>query len=133
MVERLLTVPLSKSGKPRFIRLSNAACDLVSSLTRQGGSPWLFPNPITERPYRSAFYSWDSLRKKVGLPHLRMHDLRHSFASFLVNSGHSLYEVQQLLGHSNPRTTMRYAHLSSETLLRVTESVAAIVSSAQEA
>jgi len=131
LLERMLTVPLSKSGKPRHIRLSEASCDLISSLPRLAGSPWLFPNPKTERPYRSIFYSWDTLRKKVGLPELRMHDLRHSFASFLVNSGHSLYEVQQLLGHSNPRTTMRYAHLSSETLLRVTESVATIVSSAQ--
>ena len=46
-----------------------------------------------------------------------MHDLRHSFASFLINSGRSLYEVQKLLGHTQVKTTQRYAHLSQETLL----------------
>jgi len=48
---------------------------------------------------------------------VRLHDLRHSFASFLVNSGRSLYEVQRLLGHYDPKVTMRYAHLSPEALI----------------
>lgn len=52
----------------------------------------------------------------MGLADLRLHDLRHSFASFLVNSGGSLYEVQKLLGHYDPKVTMRYAHLSGDTL-----------------
>ena len=46
-----------------------------------------------------------------------MHDLRHSFASFLVNAGRSLYEVQKILGHTQIKTTQRYAHLSQDTLL----------------
>jgi site-specific recombinase XerD len=46
-----------------------------------------------------------------------MHDLRHSFASLLINSGRTLYEVQRLLGHTQIKTTQRYAHLSEETLL----------------
>jgi site-specific recombinase XerD len=52
-----------------------------------------------------------------------MHDLRHSFASFLINSGRSLYEVQNLLGHSQVSTTQRYAHLSQETLIDATNAV----------
>ena len=59
---------------------------------------------------------WTRLRAKAGLPHLRIHDLRHQFASFLVNSGRSLYETQQILGHSDPKVTMRYSHLSSKAL-----------------
>ena len=53
----------------------------------------------------------------AGLADLRIHDLRHSFASFLVNGGRSIYEVQKILGHTQIRTTLRYAHLSQETLL----------------
>ena len=54
---------------------------------------------------------------------MRVHDLRHSFASFLVNAGRSIYEVQRLLGHANIRTTQRYAHLSKDTLLDATNAV----------
>ena len=50
------------------------------------------------------------------LKNVRLHDLRHSFASFLVNQGASLYVVQHLLGHTQPRTTQRYAHLAPETM-----------------
>ena len=50
------------------------------------------------------------------MPELRVHDLRHSFASFLVNAGRSIYEVQNLLGHADIKTTSRYAHLSQESL-----------------
>jgi site-specific recombinase XerD len=60
---------------------------------------------------------WDHARKQAGLPDVRIHDLRHSFASLLINSGRSLYEVQKLLGHTQVKTTQRYAHLSPETLL----------------
>lgn len=59
---------------------------------------------------------WDRLRREAGLPHFRIHDLRHQYASFLVNSGRTLYEVQQLLGHQSPSTTQRYARLSSKSL-----------------
>ena len=56
-----------------------------------------------------------------------MHDLRHSFASFLVNAGRSLYEVQKILGHTQVKTTQRYAHLAQETLLDATNAVAGIL------
>ena len=55
------------------------------------------------------------MRKDAGLPHVRMHDLRHTFASLLVNGGASLFMVQKALGHSNPSVTMRYAHLADHT------------------
>ena len=58
-----------------------------------------------------------------GLQDLRLHDLRHSFSSFLVNEGVSLYVVQALLGHANARTTQRYAHLASDMLSDATEIV----------
>ena len=60
---------------------------------------WVFPNRKTLKPYVSIFYSWDTARTNANLSDVRVHDLRHSFASFLVNAGRSLYEVQKILGH----------------------------------
>jgi site-specific recombinase XerD len=77
----------------------------------------VFPNPKTQLPYISVFCAWNTARKSVGLADVRIHDLRHSFASFLVNNGRSLYEVQKILGHTQIKTTQRYAHLANETLL----------------
>jgi integrase len=124
---RLLTVPLSKSGKPRHIPLSDAAIELLQGLTRIDDIPWVFFNPKTRKPPVSIFYAWDSIRAKVGLKDVRLHDLRHSFASFLVNSGRSLYEVQRLLGHHDPKVTMRYAHLSPGALIEAANVVGDLV------
>ena len=75
----------------------------------------------------SIFYAWESIRKKVGLSEVRLHDLRHSYASFLVNAGRSLYEVQKLLGHHDPKVTMRYAHLSPQAMLEAVNVVGNVV------
>lgn len=116
-------IPVTKSGKVRHVPLSNGAQALLRSHQaaqndQLGGNttPFIFVNPATLAPFVTVYYSWDTARKQAGLPELRMHDLRHSFASFLVNAGRSLYEVQELLGHADIRTTSRYAHLSRERL-----------------
>ena len=76
---------------------------------------------------------WRRIRHRAGLPEMRLHDLRHSYASFLVNQGVSLFVVQQLLGHTQTRTTQRYAHLAPKTLLDATEIVSTLVGSARAA
>jgi len=103
----LLTVPLSKSGKPRHISLSREAAAVIRSLPRTPGVPWLFPGRAPDKPLSDIYLFWNGLRRRIGLDDVRVHDLRHTFAGFLVTAGHSLYEVQKLLGHSDPRTTMR--------------------------
>ena len=125
--KRVLTVPLSKSGKPRHIALSDAAVEIIQSLPREKNVPWLFFNPKTKKPPVTIFCAWNSIRKKAGIPDVRLHDLRHSFASFLVNSGRSLYEVQKLLGHYDPKVTMRYAHLSQSGLVEAANIVSLYV------
>ena len=65
------------------------------------------------------------------MPELRLHDLRHSYASFLVNAGRSLYEVQKLLGHHDPKVTMRYAHLSPQAMLEAVNVVGNVVAGAR--
>ncbi len=128
---RLLTVPLSKSGKPRHISLSDSAIQLLESLPRQAGVDWLFHKTGTNTPRKSIATAWASIRENANIPDVRVHDLRHSFASFLVNQGRSLYEVQRLLGHANSKTTMRYAHLSQQALVEAANVVGRVVSASQ--
>jgi integrase len=118
-----LLVPLSKSGKPRLVSLNADALALLRSLTPIGGNPYIFPSPLTNVPSPSLFYPFDRMRQRAGLKDVRLHDLRHSFASFLVNRGVPLYTVQGLLGHTQPRTTQRYAHLAPQTLLNAAEAI----------
>ena len=73
---------------------------------------------------------YQKIRDDAGLPWLRIHDLRHNFASMLVNSGRTLYEVQQILGHSDSKVTERYAHLSTESLQQAANSVSAYLDKA---
>lgn len=106
------------------INLEHMASSVVRDLVRFEGCPYVIPNPATMEPYHSVFHAWDKARKAAGLPDVRMHDLRHSAASNLVNSGQSLYVVGSILGHAQTKTTARYAHLANETLLAAANAAA---------
>lgn len=123
--QKLWRIPKTKSGKVRHVPLSSGALKLLQQVKDKANSniAHIFANPRTGLPFVSIFYSWNTARQEAGLPELRIHDLRHSFASFLVNAGRSLYEVQELLGHADIRTTSRYAHLSRERLREAVEVV----------
>lgn len=114
--QETLFVPLSKSGKPRHITLTPRGIALLQRLPRLSGNPYIFPSPVTGSPSPTLHCPWARICRRAGLTNVRIHDLRHSFASFLVNSGTSLYVVQHLLGHTQPRTTERYAHLAPQTM-----------------
>ncbi len=119
-VHKSWKISINKSNKIRHIPLSDGAVETLMAVKAKSDlasqSDYIFANPHTGKPFRSFFYSWDAARQRAGMPELRVHDLRHSFASFLVNAGRSLYEVQELLGHADVKTTSRYAHLSRERL-----------------
>ena len=120
-------IPNTKAGKARIVPLSDTAAALLTKLRKKKRSPYAFANPITLKPYKSIYYSWHTARKEAGLDDVRIHDLRHSFASFLVNAGRSLYEVQTLLGHTQIKTTQRYAHLSTTSLRAASNEVSLAV------
>ncbi|HWV42747.1 tyrosine-type recombinase/integrase [Pseudorhodoplanes sp.] len=129
---RTLLVPVSKTGKPRAIALNGRAMALLRSIPRQGDNPYIFPSPVTGKPSPSLHFPWTRIKQRAILDDLRLHDLRHSFASFLVNEGVSLYVVQGLLGHTQPRTTQRYAHLAQETLNQAAEVAATVIASSAD-
>ena len=131
--KKTLLVPLSKSGKPRSIALNAPAMELLRSIRRSNESAYIFPSPVTGQPSASLYFPWQRIRVRAGLADLRLHDLRHSFASFLVNSGVSLYVVQGLLGHAHTRYTQRYAHLTPDTLRDAAEAVGSVIASAGRA
>jgi integrase len=125
--KKTLLVPCSKSGRPRLIQLNSAALEVLRSIPRQPDDVFIFASAVTGRPSKSLHFPWTRIRKRAGLTGFRLHDLRHSFASFLVNKGVSIYVVQGLLGHANVRATQRYAHLANETLSHAAELIPSVV------
>lgn len=117
----------SKSKRMRSVPLNDSALEVLDQLSTEGKFANLFINQQSGRPYTTIMKVWTRLREKAGLPDLRIHDLRHQFASFLVNSGRSLYEVQQILGHSDPSVTQRYAHLDSRALQEAANSASVML------
>ena len=115
---RVWKIEFNKTGQTRYVPLSDAAVDLILSVPKLIECDYAFPNPKTKRPFKHIFGAWDLVRNKAGIGDVRIHDLRHSFASFLINSGRSLYEVQNILGHTQVKTTQRYAHLNQDSLLK---------------
>jgi integrase len=107
---------VSKSRKVRVVPLNDSALDVLAELDTEGEFEGLFINRQTGKPYTTIMKVWSRLRLKAGLPNFRIHDCRHNFASMLVNAGQTLYMVQACLGHSDPKVTMRYSHLSSKSM-----------------
>lgn len=119
-----LFVAISKSGRSRKIILSSAAIKVLDRAKQRSdalgletaGDSWVFTNPRTRKPYTSFHIAFFEARRLAGLNTVRIHDLRHTYASLLINNGASIYEVQQLLGHHHISMTERYAQLFPNTL-----------------
>ncbi len=128
-----IPAPNSKSKRARSVPLNDAALDVLGHLGTEGKSPFLFVSEKTGERLGHVHKVWDRLRNTAGLPKLRLHDLRHQYASFLVNSGRSLYEVQKILGHSSHSVTERYAHLSSKSLMDAANTASVFIKGAMPA
>lgn len=121
---------ISKSKRVRSIPLNDSALELLDMLGEDDpnrASSHLFISGRTGEHLRYIHKVWTRLRQKAELPKMRLHDLRHQFASFLLNDGRSLYVVQKILGHSSPTVTERYGHLSSKTLMDASNSASAMI------
>jgi integrase len=122
----------TKQRREHRIPLSKPARQLLTRLRAESGdSPWVFPGDDGHR--RNVRNAWASICKRARITGLRIHDLRHSYASTLVSAGFSLPTIGALLGHSLPQTTARYSHLFDDPLRRATEQAGAILSGAKPA
>jgi integrase len=112
----------SKSKRMRAVPLNDSAMEILAQLQlvrldSEDREEHLFVSTRTGQPVKFVHKTWQNLKKEAGIENLRIHDLRHSHASLLAAQGQSLLMIQSILGHQQPSTTMRYAHLSQASLL----------------
>jgi integrase len=125
----------TKQKTDHVVPLSPPARQLLARIRKQsdGTSPYIFPGP-GKRGHRTVLkHDWAVVCKAAGITGLRIHDLRHSYASTVISAGWSLPVVGALLGHTQPNTTARYAHLVDDVLSRATNAAGAILSGAPAA
>lgn len=115
-------IPMSKTGKARHVPLSQQAIEVIRQIKRKDGTRYLFTSRTDPKGHLGSIkHAWQTARKEAKLGDLRIHDLRHSAASFMINSGVDLFAVGRVLGHANHASTMRYSHLAHDTLLAAVE------------
>jgi integrase len=110
---RCLRLPESKTGA-KVVYLGAPALELLSAMPRVPGNPFVLPGLKPGRHYVGIEKAWAALRAKANVPDLRIHDLRHAFASAGAAGGESLIVIGRLLGHASPTMTARYAHLAPD-------------------
>jgi integrase len=105
----------TKTG-PVIIPLDPLALELLIKMKRAATSEWLFPSRVGDKPRYDVREVWDAARTAICRPELHVHDLRHFYATALLDQGAALHLIAPLLGHRSSQITARYAHLRTETL-----------------
>jgi integrase len=127
----LLTLPDSKTGK-KSIRLNAPARQVLENVTRLEGNPCVICGDRAGQHLVNLQKPWRRIRNAAGLNDVRIHDLRHSFASVGASSGQSLIIIGRMLGHSQPATTARYAHLADDPVKAANDEVGARIAAAMD-
>ena len=124
--EGKLFLPDSKTG-PRTVWLSSAARAVLDGLPRK--SAWIFPSTRTKRSMTTMTVDqlWYRVRVEAGLNEVRIHDLRHTYASIAMAQGETVLTIGRLLGHRDPETTLKYMHLSDAMVRQATDTVGAVL------
>jgi len=103
----------SKTGRKR-VPLAAPALELLERAVREDGNPYVCWGQKTGKHYQNLYQAWDKIRTACGLRDVRIHDLRHTFASYGAAEGIGLYQIGKVLGHTQTSTTERYAHLGPD-------------------
>ena len=125
----MIFLPDLKTGR-KPIYLSAAAAAILSALPRIDGNPYVIPGEKTGQPRADLKRPWDAICEAAGLDGVRLHDLRHSFASVGAGASLGLPIIGKLLGHSQPSTTQRYAHLDADPMRRAVETIGSTIAAA---
>jgi len=126
----------TKQRKAHKLPLSPPALELVERLrkARAKNADWVFPGGTNDKPITALWHVWHYVRDEAKLgADARLYDLRHSFASIGAGGGLSLPIIGKLLGHTQARTTQRYAHLADDPLREATERIGAVIAGARTA
>ena len=108
----IILLDKTKNGERREIPVNDTLYNILSGLTRHLKTDFVFYNPETLKPYYDIKKSWNTALRKSHILDFHFHDLRHTFASWLVMAGIDLTTIKELLGHKDVKMTLRYAHLS---------------------
>jgi integrase len=127
---KMIRLPDTKLNEPRTIHLSDAACEVLKTLPHVG--PFVIAGAKTGEPYKNMSRAWGVARKYAGLDDVRLHDLRHSYASLCAANGVSLQMIGKLLGHRVVATTQRYAHLARDHVATTNDQIGAVMTRAIE-
>ena len=127
--QQCLRLPESKTGQ-KIVYLNAPAISVLNELPRARDNPHVIVGARTGAPLRGIDKTWFRVRRAAGLENVRLHDLRHSFASVGVAGGLSLPIIGALLGHKYAATTARYAHLSADPLRAANNAVGARIAAA---
>jgi integrase len=124
-----LRLPDSKTGA-KIVPLGAPALELLASLPRIDGNPYVIPGEIEGQHLIGIPRVWERIRKRAKLDDVRLHDLRHSFASVGASAGMGLPIVGKLLGHRDPKTTARYAHIADDPAKAAADRIAGTIAAA---
>ncbi|MEQ8399068.1 site-specific integrase [Thalassobaculum sp.] len=116
----------SKSGE-RHVQMNSMAKDVLRGIHRVPDNPHVIPGNKEGQHFIALQKSWERIRKEAGIPDVRIHDLRHTYASIAADMGFSLQAIGKLLGHKKASSTERYAHLADAPLKHATETVSATI------
>ena len=119
-----MRLPDSKTGT-RMVSLTTAVADVLKDLPRTPDNPWVFPGKTKGARLVNINDSWERVRRRAALDGVRLHDLRHTFASRALALGESLPMIGDLLGHRMVNTTARYAYLARDSVRESSAKIAA--------
>ncbi len=126
---KALRLPDSKTGA-KVVHLGQPAVQILEKIERVEGNPWVIVGTKPGARLTDLQPFWQRVRARAGLKDVRIHDLRHTFASTAVASGQGFPMIGKLLGHTQVQTTARYAHLAADPIKTAADQIAGSIAAA---